>query len=230
MILFYDIFEKAITMFDDPDIRHDYVFNKSAFCGRMREYLLNGLRLFVSPTIIVDQLVYYSDPVYGSEEITEEAGDTFVLTASIPENSVFTYKVNGQLVKGTYNPETNSVTLIDAITADDTLVVEWCFAGAFTADFSDILRKDISSDAIMGQILTILAQGIVCMWDEEEMNRALENRNILSDSDFKLHSPANSVNAKIAHHKQVLAEMDTLLSQLEWRILSTPRGGSRFGK
>lgn len=230
MILFNEIFEKAVRMFDDPDIRQAYIFNKPAFASRMRDYLLNGKNLFKSPTSIVYKLSQYSDPSSGQEEITGETGSSFVLEGTPAPNSVFSYKINKEFVIGSYDSETNTVTLPREITAEDTVVIQWYFAGAFTADFSSCLRGDFPMDSFMESIKVILAKSIECMWDEEEMNRALENRNILSDTDFKFYSPANSVNAKIQHHKQVLAEMDTLLSELNWIILGTPRGGSNFGK
>lgn len=230
MILFSEIFERAIRMFDDPDIRHNYVYNKSAFARQMRDYLINGMRLFDSPTSIVYKLTQQSAPSGGREVITGEHGSEFVLEGHPDPNSYFSYKINKEYVRGTYNSTTNTVTLPVEVREDDTVVIDWYFAGAYTADFSSCLRSDFPIDHFMDKIKAVLAKGIVCMWDEEEMNRALENRNILSDTDFKFHSPANSVNAKIDHHKQLLREMDTLLSELNWIILGTPRGGSNFGK
>ena len=230
MILFNDIFERAIRMFDDPDIRYAYVFDKAKFARRMREYLINGMQLFKSPTSVVYKLAQQSSPSGGQEEITGETGSSFVLTATPDPNSLFTYRINKDFVIGKYDSETNTVTLPVEVGVNDVVIIDWYFAGAYTADFSSCLRGDFPIGPIMDSIQAILAKGIVCMWDEEEMNRALENRNILSDTDFKMHSPANSVNAKIEHHKQLLKEMDTLLSELNWIILGTPRGGSSFGK
>lgn len=62
------------------------------------------------------------------------------------------------------------------------------------------------------------------------MNRALEMRNIFSDSDLGFYSPANSARAKTEWHNQINKDMDTLVSELTWRIQGTPRGGSNFGK
>lgn len=75
--------------------------------------------------------------------------------------------------------------------------MEWYFAGAFTADFSTSLRSDFPITAIMDKIINIIAHGLVSAWSDQEMNRAIENRNILTDTDFKFYSPASSVKAKV---------------------------------
>lgn len=62
------------------------------------------------------------------------------------------------------------------------------------------------------------------------MNRALEIRNIFSDADLGFYSPAKSAEAKVAWHERIHKDLNTLISDLNWRIMSTPQGGSRFGK
>lgn len=234
MILFNEIFSKAVNLFDDPDIRFDYVNSPIGFAKRMLPFLMSGKKLFVSPTAIVDKLSIFDVPQGELEEITVEVGETpsdqFVLSTTPVQGSVFEYWIGTDRVKATYDYVTNTVTFPRVINVGETCSVEWYYAGAFTADFSTALRSDFPMNSIMESIENILAQGIVCAWDENEMNRALENRNILSDTDFSFYSPANSAKAKVDHHKQVLREMDTLISELNWRIMGTPQGGSRFGK
>ena len=197
----------------------------------MLPLLWGGRKLFVSPVSIVDKLSVYDDPSGSFEQFDGSGVATYALSTTPDENAVFTYRIQGEIVSGgSYNPNTNEATFPRVVLATEKCSVDWYYAGAFTADFADCLRSDFPINVIMENIVNILAYGIVCVWDENEMNRALENRNILSDSDFSFYSPANSAKAKVTHHEQVLKEMNALISELNWRIFSTPQGGSRFGK
>ena len=82
----------------------------------------------------------------------------------------------------------------------------------------------------MEKVTTILAYALLSTWGDKEVGRVLEVRNILTDTDFKMYSPANSARAKVEWRNQMNRDMDTLVSELNWRIMSTPTGGSRFGK
>ena len=142
----------------------------------------------------------------------------------------FTYKIGNEYVKGEYKPETNSVTFPREIGVDETWTVIWFYAGAFTADFSSCIRKDFPMPVFLDKIINILAYGILSVWGDQEVGRVLEVRNILTDTDFKFYSPANSARAKVEWRNQMNRDMDTLISELNWRIMGTPSGGSRFGK
>jgi hypothetical protein len=52
MILFKEIYRKAIKLFDDPDIQKAYDENEIRFEKLMYDYLQNGLVLFTDPTAI----------------------------------------------------------------------------------------------------------------------------------------------------------------------------------
>ena len=56
MILFSEIFERAVNLFDDPSIRYNYIKNPAGFQQDMRPFLINGLNKFVNPTEITDRL------------------------------------------------------------------------------------------------------------------------------------------------------------------------------
>ena len=49
MILFNEIFARAVNLFDDPDINYAYVNNKVSFSKLMRPYLINGISKFTNP-------------------------------------------------------------------------------------------------------------------------------------------------------------------------------------
>ena len=87
MILFSEIFDRAVNLFDDPDIRRDYVLDPAGFQQEMRPFLINGLHKWTSPTEITDRLTVYSDAVGKVEIIDGEDIDTYALASHPVENS-----------------------------------------------------------------------------------------------------------------------------------------------
>jgi len=230
MIYFYDIFERAFNLFSDPDIDKKYYRNQAGFQHDMLDYLINGKNKFTFPTAITDKLVICDQPEGKQEIIEGENTNTYVLVTTPREGAGITYKIGEQYVEGHYIPETNTVIFPRNILVGETCSVTWYYAGAFSADFSDCLRSDFPMEAIMDKVITILAYGLLSAWGDKEVGRVLEVRNILTDTDFNMYAPANSAKAKVEWRDKMNENMDTLISELNWRIMATPRGGTRFGK
>ena len=233
MIYFYDIFELAITLFDDPDISREYYENPACFQADMRDFLMVGRKKFNRPTAICDRLTYMDDAQGMCESDSGDGTATYVLENAVAnggEKVGFTFAIDGKPVHAKYEASTNSVTFDEPVRTDQTWAVSWFYAGAFTADFSTCFRSDYNMDAIMDEIKTILAYALLSAWGDKEVGRVIEVRNILTDHDFKMYSPANSARAKTEWRNQMNRDMDTLTSSLGWKIMSTPRGGSKFGR
>lgn len=230
MIYFDDIFNKAFNIFDDPDISQKYFYDRAGFQKEMREYLLVGKDKFTSPTAITDLLIFYDSPEGYMEIIEGQNTDTYTLDSTPHEHAAFSFKIGEKFVPGRYNSETNSVTFFRPVLADEVCSVVWFYAGAFTADFSGCFRTDFSIDAILNKIKIILAYATLSAWGDKEVGRVLEVRNIMTDHDFRIYSPANSADAKVRWRDKMNENLDTLVSELTWRILSEPKGGSSFGK
>lgn len=233
MIYFKDIFDRAFNLFDDPDISRKYYCDQAGFQKDMLDYLRIGKNKFTSPTAITDQLIACDEPIGKIESDSGDGTDTYRLLSQIPNNGQgvgFTFEINGEKVPGRYDPETNSAVFDKSVGTDETWSVIWFYAGAYTADFRGCLRSDFPMDAIMDKVINILAYALLSAWGDKEVGRVLEVRNILTDTDFQMYSPANSARAKKEWRDQMNKDMDTLVSELTWRIMSTPRGGSRFGK
>lgn len=233
MIYFSEIFDRAFNLFADPDIERKYFNDRAGFQKDMLDFLIIGKNKFVSPVAITNRLIEKDEPEGKYEEDFGDGKDTYVLESEIPnhgEGVGFTYFINGEKVYGTYLPDSNSVQFGRPVKNDEKWGVCWFYAGAFTADFSNCFRSDYSMDAIMEKVINILAYGLLSAWGDKEVGRVLEVRNILTDHDFQMYSPANSARAKVEWRNQMNRDMDTLISELNWMILSTPRGGSRFGK
>ena len=224
MIYFSELFDRAFNLFADPDIERKYFNDRAGFQKDMLDFLIIGKNKFVSPVAITERLIQTDAPEGKYEEDFGNGTDEYVLESEIPHE--------GQGVGFTFfiNPENNSVKFDRRILEDEKWGVCWFYAGAFTADFSNCFRSDYSMKAIMDKIINILAYGLLSAWGDKEVGRVLEVRNILTDHDFQMYSPANSARAKVEWRNQMNRDMDTLISELNWMILSTPRGGSRFGK
>jgi len=230
MILFKDIINTAFNLFDDPDISEKYYSDPVGFQQEMLEFLLIGKNKFLYPTAITDQLNYIDKP-QGQIEIIDGNGSNIYALESTPHTeAVFSYRINDELVFGSYDRDNNSVTFPRNVEAGEICSVAWFYAGAFTSTFENCFRSDLPINAIMEKIKTILAYALCSAWADKEVGRAIEVRNILTDHDFKMYSPANSADAKVRWRNQMNKDMDTLVSELNWRIFSEPKGGTRFGK
>lgn len=233
MILFKDIYERAIKLFDDPAIKYKYYDDPVGFDQLMFKYLMVAKNKFTSPTAITNKFCEYSEPEGVEESFDGNGSDTYVLESQVPNKGkgvTFLFKIKDKSVGGTYNSVDNSVTFSQRVKNGEPCSVTWSFAGAFTANFTNCFRSDFDASAIIDKVITILAYALVSTWGDEEVGRALEVRNILTDTDFNLLSPANSARAKVDWRDKMNENMDSLNSELNWTIFSTPRGGSRFGK
>ena len=232
MIPFSEIFDLAVNLFDDPDIRRMYVDDPVGFQQSMRPYLIKGKDEFTHPISIADKLAAVSEPQGSLEEFEGNGTAVYGLSTVPVGGAFFTFRVNGRpVLGGTYDATTGEATFPEPVPVGSVCSVAWYYAGSFTGDFSDIgLRGDFNVAGIMAKVKNILATSVAVAWALNEMNRALEIRNILSNADLSFYSPANSAQAKTQWHAAVQREMDSLEAQLNWRIYATPPGGSHFGK
>lgn len=123
MIYFRDIFDRAFSLFDDPDISTKYYIDDAGFQADMLDYLIIGKNKFNSPTAITDKLIICDGP--SGEMITIDGEDTatYVLESRPKEGSGFTFRIEGEKVRGTYNPENNSVTFSRSVLKGETCSV-----------------------------------------------------------------------------------------------------------
>ena len=145
MIYFYDIFEKAITLFSDPDLDRFYYEDQAGFQSDMRDYLMVGKNKFTYPTAITDKLIVCDEAVGYSESDSGDGTDTYTLQETVANHGDkvgFTYAIDGKPVGGQYDPENNTITFDRPVLATETWAVSWFYAGAFSADFSGCLRSD----------------------------------------------------------------------------------------
>ena len=233
MILFKDIYARAINLFDDPDINRAYVEDVIKFEKMMYPHLINGIQLFKNPTKITWELFDQTAP-QGKMEIFEgsEAQNNQLTLGSTPvENSDVVVMINGQIDSGAvYNADTNSVTLSKEVGPTDEISVEWYYGGQFNSDFADAAAPMIPAGVISAKVVDILARALVVAWAEKNKNFILEIRNVLTDTDFKLYSPANSTQSKIAWVQDLRKDLDTMQTKLGWDLYSVSRrAGGYYG-
>ena len=230
MILFEDIFNRAVNLFDDPDILRAYELNPVEFSKTMRPYLINGLGMFANPTTVSSRFSDYTEAQGRLEVFDGNGGASYTLSTTPLDNAVMSFfigKTPDPLAE--YNPETKVVTFSRDVPNGTPCSAEWYYAGEFAADFTGF-SSNISSAFIEARTKDILAHCLLLGWAENEKNFMLDIRNILTDTDFKLHSPANSVRAKTEWYQNIREGLNDLTQKLSWDLWSGAIGGKQIGK
>lgn len=233
MLSFKKIYEKAVHLFDDPVIQRAYVEDTVKWQKTMYPYLINGLAKFNNPTKIAYLLIDQTAPD-GQVCILEANGSsTYVCDADFEpqEGCDFSFCV-GKLYDNdaTYDATTKTVTFSKEVPAGLKCSVEWYSCGQFNTDFAGAKSSTTKPNVIEYLVEDILANALVLAWAENEKNYLLDIRNLLTDTDFKMYSNANSLRSKIAWIEQLHYNFDTLTTKLSWNVLSRKyHGGNYYG-
>ena len=222
-ILFTDIYEKSVGLFDDPKITMAYTTNKIQFAKLMYVYLQNAITSFNNPAIIGIKLSNYVPPK-GTMEIFEGDGvnNTFSLDPDfvLLENSLYNFIEDGTVIVGSINYDNRTVTFPDVLEAGKQYSLEQYFPGEFVDDFKNFnTLTTVGDNLVVGEIKNILSKLLVRSWAEEERNMLTDIRNMLQDSDFKLTaSNDKALTAKDAWVKQLTDEIFDSQNKLSWTI------------
>lgn len=230
MILFEDIFNRAVNLFDDPDIQRAYELNPVEFSKIMRPYLINGLGMFANPTTVSSRLTNYSEAQGKLEVFEGNGGATYTLSTTPLEKSSLSFfigKTPDPMAE--YDAESGTVTFSKDVPVGTNCSAEWYYAGEFNINFNGF-SSNISPLFIENRTKDILAHCLLLGWAENEKNFLLDIRNILTDTDFKLHSPANSVRAKTEWYQNIRDGLNDLTQKLSWDLWSGAIGGKQIGK
>lgn len=229
MLPFKDIYKKAIDLFDDPIIQRAYVEDTVRWEKLMYPYLLNGVDQFTNPTSI-SMLLQDVTPPSGQIEVFEgNGGATYSVSGSfVPqEGSDLSFIAGGRYDKGAVF-ENGTVTFSKEVPIGAKCSIEWYFPGCFNTDFSSASTSTVSGGIIKHNVESILARAVVLTWATNEQNFLLDIKNVLTDSDFKVYSPANSIKAKVEWVEKIRMEHDTLMTNFGWALLSRKYHGGRF--
>ena len=217
-IMFSDIYDKAIGLFDDPKLKIAYKTNRVLFYKLMYPFLNNSFALFTNPLQVANELSDYTEPT-GTMEIFESDGVTkeFKLSFKPHDLATFQFIANGSIVEAEYNQETNTVTFSEAIKQGQEYSVEAYFCGCFNSDFN-LTNKTVTNNTIVLQVSDILARFVVIAWGENTRNFLLDIQNILTDTDFQLHPQSQALKSKIAWLEQLHEEICRFQNKLGMAI------------
>ena len=229
MLEFKTIYNKAINLFDDPIILKAYTEDTVRWEKLMYPYLENGVVLFNSPTKIAYLLVDQTIPDGAISIFNGNGGATYQLDTTPAPNSDFSFIVNGLYDYGaTYDAGNNTVTFSNIVPIGSKCSAEWYYPGCFNTDFSKAATSMTSAQVIAFKTTEILSRALVLNWATNEQNFLLDIKNLLTDTDFKLYSPANSVRAKVEWKKSIEWEFDTLKNNLGWELYGRKQNGGNF--
>ena len=224
-ILFSDIYEKAIALFDDPKITVAYQTNIIQFDKLMYTYLQNAITMFHNPASIALKLASYNEPSGVMQVwVSDGANSTLKLDDAfeIKENSEYLF-IEGELtVEGILDKDSRTVTFPDVLPEGKEYAFEQYYVGEFLDTFTNFNKKVPGSDAmVQNTIKDILARLLVRAWGEGERNLLLDIRNILQDSDFKLTPNNRILDSKNEWIDQLDSEIFQLQNRLAWMIRFT---------
>lgn len=230
MLEFKKIYDKAINLFDDPIIQKAYVEDVVRWEKMMYPYLENGIPLFINPTKISYLLIDQTPPEGKFDLFEGNDSDTYKLTSVPVVDRDFSFLIDGKNDYGAkYNSSTNSVTFSKAVPVGSKCSVEWYYPGCFNTDFSGAASPNVSSSVIAYRVKEILARALVLNWATNEQNFLLDIKNVLTDTDFKVYSQANSIRAKVEWVSKIRYDFDTLTTNLGWELYSRKfHGGSYY--
>ena len=224
MIQFIEIYRRAVDLIKDPHLSRSFYTNQIQFQKEMYPFLRNGISRITAPPQVVALLVEQQPPE-GKMEIFEGAGDkTYLLSTIPPAGSDQQFFVNGQPDNtAIYDPVLNRVIFSSPIEPGQTAAFEWYQSGAFTADFKKVCGP-IPVASFVERITDLLAHACAVSWGERERNSLLDGvLNNLTDTDFKVHSPAQSLSAKREWVKEMRLELMNSQQQLGWDLRNQKR-------
>lgn len=218
MILFEEIYNKAVVLFDDPKITTAYEENKIAFCKHMYGFF-NNVSIY-EPVIIGQILSDITSPI-GQMEIFDSDGKTtkFEVEMNIPENSIIMFYADGKIIDGVYNKDEGIVTFAGEILEDGKEYgLEYYYPGSYNGDFSMISSDNRVTSDIEQKVKNILARLLVIAWAESVKNMLVDIQGILRDTDFKLTPNSQILSAKVKWIDDLYRQNLSEQNKLSWRL------------
>lgn len=217
MILFEEIYNKAVVLFDDPKITLAYEENKIAFCKHMYSFFNNAS---IYEPVIVGQILSDITLPKGEIEIFESDGATniFKVDMIIPNNSLIAYYADGKLIQGNYNSKTKEVTFDSILEAGKEYGIEYYFAGCYNSDFSRISTVPMVVTDIEQKVKNILARLLVISWAESVRDMLVDIQGLLRDTDFKATPNSQILNSKVNWVRELYKQNNAEQNKLSWRI------------
>ena len=220
-ISFKDIYTKAIGLFDDPKITVAYNSNLIQFYKLMYVYLQNSISLFNNPLSVMKLISNFEEP-NGQMEVFESDGVNceFELDPEfeIKSNSAYEFICNGNKAKAQIDKDNRKVIFFEVLPQGQQYSVEQYSIGKIECDLGDSGLGTMVQINIVNCIQDILARLLVKTWGENTRNFLLDIQNILTDSDFNVHSASSALRAKNSWIDQLDREILQYQNKLAWNI------------
>lgn len=216
MISFTEIYDRFINLVDDPQLNRAYVENPIQFKKLAYNFLINGLSNFTSPPQVSDLLAEQENPDGNLEIFDGNGTNEYQLDMVIPDGVDVMLFIAEKPDKDGY-VKNGKAYFSRSVSKGVKCAVEWYSAGAFTADLGKT-SGGMKTAALYKRVVEILARCMVIGWADKEQNFMLDIRNLLNDTDFKLHSPANSLKSKMDWVNSLRFEIYTLQTKLDWDL------------
>ena len=220
-ISFKDIYTKAIGLFDDPKITAAYNSNLIQFYKLMYVYLQNSISLFNNPLSVMKLISNFEEPM-GQMEIFEADGTNceFELDPDfqLKDNSSYEYIANGERISAKLDKENRKVIFSEILPIGQQYSFEQYYIGEIECDLGNSGLETMARINILNCIKDILARLLVKTWGENTRNFLLDIQNILTDSDFNVHSASSALRAKNDWLDQLDREILQYQNKLAWNI------------
>lgn len=185
---FLEIYTRAITEFQDPQLKALYSKNIVLFTQVMNNFMTNAISLFTNPLPVRIRLSKVSQPYEYTENfvgdgITTEYPIKADLSMYNTDELLFSANVNGSTTAIEYSKESNSVIFFTPPEINSVIVITAYFPGSFDV-------------ALYEEEKYILSQWVMVCWAEYVENNKLDIDRLLGDTDFSLTSNSTTTQAK----------------------------------
>lgn len=186
--LYTDVYDRALREIKDAELKRLSQMDTILFYEIMWSFLENAIASFTDPIDVIDRLSDKVEPELFVDTFTGDGRvDTFKLTEAISEDVVdfylFKYEIDNRPVCGEYNPQTNSVQLLETPKAGSNVEISYYFIGYWNTEIPEQERY-------------VLSKWLVAHWSENVNNNRLDIDRLLGDTDFKLVSNSSTTTAK----------------------------------
>ena len=226
MIAYTDIYQRFINEVDDPQLNKAYATNPIEFQKLCYVFLENGLVYFTAPIKAAEMLSAREIPYGETEFFDGEGTNVYTITMTIPENAEVICKI-GKEVDHSAEIAGSTVTFSRIVPVGTVCSVDYYVTTGFTGDFAKACGA-MNVGSFTQRVVELLAKSMVVAWADKEQNFMLDIRNLLNDTDFKLHSPANSLKTKTDWVKDLRYDIYSIQNKLDWDLRHQNRSGYTY--
>ena len=216
MIAYTDIYQRFINEIDDPQLNKAYATNQIQFQKLCYAFLENGLVYFTAPIKATEMLAVRDIPYGETEYFDGDGTNTYTVTMTIPDGAEIACLID-KTIDYEATVSDGIVTFSKNVPVGTICSVDYYVPGGFTGDFSKTCGA-MNVASFTQRIVEILAKAMVVAWADKEQNFMLDIRNLLNDTDFKLHSPANSLKTKTEWVKDLRYDIYSIQNKLDWDL------------